>query len=182
MCATARQVRAGCYIPSVVKLPLTYRFKLSDREFASAWLREYYRRPGLRVLRILAGPALAIAGIMLSRSTEAFTHVMAIVTLAFGVWLAIKPLVTAWALTSRRRRARRADAELEVRFDRAGMRVADGPKAVDVPWEKIERAGLASDYVWIALTSGGRATIPRRAIADLDELRDLLSSRVEWTR
>ncbi len=165
-----------------MKLPLAYRFKLSDREFASAWLREYYRRPGLRALRILAGPLVAALGVMMSRSAQPFAHFMAIVTLAFGVWLAVKPLVSAWALTSRRRRANRGDVEIEVRFDRAGMRVADGKSATDIAWERLRAAGLASGYVWIELATGTRATIPLRAVADLDELRELLSSRIEWKR
>ena len=128
-------------------LPQTYHFQLSDREFASAWLREYYRRPGMRALRIVAGPLVFGLGVTMSRSSQAFTHFMAIVTMAFGVWLLVKPLLMAWAHTSRRRRLNRGDAEIQVRFDRKGMRVGDGKTETDLPWERLRAAGLARGYV-----------------------------------
>lgn len=178
--AGVRLTRVACYIPGDVKLPQVYRFKLSDREFAAAWLREYYRRPGLRIVRIVAGPLVFAVGTAMVGSTETFTHYMAIVAMAFGVWLAVKPLLMTWAVTSRRRRANRADVELEVRFDAKGMRVNDGARAQDLPWARLRAAGLREHYVWIELATGARATIPRRAIDDVDALRDLLASRIEW--
>jgi hypothetical protein len=176
----ARHARAR-YIPRVVKLPLVYRFKLSDREFASAWVREYYRRPGVRVLRIFSGPGLVAFGVATAtRATETFTRVMAIVSVLFGIWLTVKPFLMAWAMTSRRRRTNRANVEMEVRFDRHGMRVSDGERKTDFAWEKLSAAGVGSDYVWLELKTGTRATIPRRAIDDLDALRELLRTHVEW--
>ena len=164
-----------------MKLPQVYRFKLSDREFASAWLREYYRRPGVRILRIVGGPGLlALGAITLSRGGDAFTRGMALVTVVFGAWIILKPLLMAWSMTARRRRSDRAAVEMEVRFDRRGMVVTDGDKATELPWEKLASAGASGDYVWLELKTGTRATIPRRAIDDLDALRELLRSRVEW--
>lgn len=160
---------------------LVYRFKLSDREFAGAWLREHYRRPGLRVVRILAGPGLAALGAsMYLRSGERFTTIMGLVTLAFGVWLVLKPFVTAWALTARRRRTNRADVELEVRLDKKGLRVGDGVKTTELPWDKLAAAGATHRYVWIELKTGTRATIPLRAVPDRDALQELLSSHLAW--
>ncbi len=165
-----------------MKLPQVYRFQLSDREFASAWLREYYRRPGLRSLRVLGGPALAAAGAIMLRSATAFSRAMAIVAMIFGLWLAVKPLLMAWATTARRRRQRLSDMTIEVRFDRSGMCVDDGRSTTELAWDRLRAAGESADYVWLELKSGARATIPRRAIDDLDALRDLLSSRLEWQR
>lgn len=162
--------------------PLTYRFSLSDREFASAWLREYYRRPGLRVLRVASGPAVLVLGALLLRGDGGFSRAMAIVTLLFGAWLTLKPLLMAWAMTSRRRRLRQSSATIEVRFDQRGMRVDDGRSTTELAWDRLRAAGEARDYVWLELKSGARATIPRRAIDDLDALRELLSSRLEWQR
>lgn len=164
-----------------MKLPQTYRFKLSDREFASAWVREYYRRPGARAWRVLSGPGMFVLGaVAAARAGEAFTRAIAIVAVLLGIWLIAKPFLMAWAMTSRRRRANRAAVEIEVRFDRDGMRVTDGGAKTALPWEKLSAAGLSDDYVWIELSTGTRATIPRRAIDDLDGLRALLASRLAW--
>lgn len=164
-----------------MKLPQTYRFQLSDREFASAFVREYYRRPGARVMRVLSGPALVVLGaIMLMRAGELFTRGVSVVAVLLGAWLVAKPFLMAWSMTSRRRRTNRAAAEIEVRFDREGMRVTDGSAKTELPWSKLAAAGLSDDYVWLELATGTRATIPRRAIGDLDALRELLRARVVW--
>lgn len=166
-----------------MKLPQTYRFKLSDREFASAWVREYYRRPGARAWRVLSGPALLVLGaIAVARAGETFTRGVAIVAVILGAWLLAKPFLMAWSMTSRRRRSNRAAAEIEVRFDRDGMRVSDGGATSERAWDELTAAGLSDDYVWIELSTGARATIPRRAVEDLDGLRELLSARVKWQR
>lgn len=166
------------YIPGVAKRFPVYRFKLSDREFASAWLREYYRRPGLRGLRVLAGPALVGLGVVMRGSPESFTRFMGLAGIALGIWLVVKPLLMVWAFTSQRRRRGRSEVELQVRFDAAGMRVSDGAGSQDVPWSQIAGVGVADRYVWLELRSGRRATIPRRAIDDLDALRGLLAEHV----
>jgi len=164
-----------------VKLPQTYRFQLSDREFASAFVREYYRRPGARVMRVLSGPGLVVLGtIMLMRSGELFMRGVSIVAVLLGAWLVAKPFLMAWSMTSRRRRMNRAATEIEVRFGREGMRVTDGSAKTELPWSKLAAAGLSDDYVWLELATGTRATIPRRAIEDLDALRELLRARVAW--
>jgi hypothetical protein len=155
-----------------------YRFKLSDREFAAAWLREYYRRPGLRIVRVLAGPGLIGLGAVMRASPETFTRFMGLASIALGVWLVLKPFLMAWAFTSQRRRRNRGNVEMEVRLDASGMHVSDGSQTTAIAWEKIAMAGVADRYVWLELKSGSRATIPRRAIDDLDALRELLSANV----
>lgn len=162
-----------------MKLPQTYRFELSDREFASAWLREYYRRARFKVLLALSGPALIVLGAVMLRSAEVFSRTMGFVIVLFGVWRVIKPFVLAWAMTSRRRKQKRA-GPLEVRFDRQGMHVDDGARTTDLAWDRLTAAGESRDYVWLELANGTRAMIPRRAIDDLDALRELLSKRLEW--
>ena len=58
---------------SVAKTPQTFRFTLTDAEYRRAWIREYYRRPGARVLRLLAGPLLAMLGVgMIARAPGLF--------------------------------------------------------------------------------------------------------------
>lgn len=169
------------YIPVAVKLPQTYRFKLSDREFASAWLREYYRRPGVRAWRVLSGPGIFILGALTAaRADELFMRGIGGLAVLLGLWLTAKPFLMVWAMTSRRRRTDRANVEIEVRFDRDGMRVSDGGAQTAFPWTKLSAAGASSDYVWIELASGNRATIPKRAIDDLDALQTLLASRLSW--
>src|SRR5690606_10993783 len=116
------------------------------------------------------------------RGDGAFARAMAVVTMLFGAWLALKPFLMAWALTSRRRRQRRSSATIEVRFDQRGMRVDDGQSTTELAWDRLRAAGEARDYVWLEQKSGARATIPRRAIDDLDALRELLSSELEWQR
>jgi hypothetical protein len=158
-----------------------YRFKLSDREFAAAWLRGYYRRPGARVLRVLAGPALVALGGLMRVGQDSFARVMGLASIALGLWLTLKPLLMLWSFLARRRRRRSGDAELRVSLDASGLRVTDDDKTVAVPWSKIASAGVDEGHVWLELSSGSRATIPRRAIDDLESLRDLLRSRTRLT-
>lgn len=162
----------------MAKTPQVFRFKLSDREFAMAWLREYFRRPGWRSIRVIGGPLLVAIGVGMRGSSQAFTSVMGIVTIAYGAYYALKPLLYASVLTSQRRRRGRADVEIEVTFDDDGMTVADGKAKNVLPWKRITASGVTGQYVWIELDNGNRATIPRRAIDDLDALRALLDSEL----
>lgn len=157
---------------------MVFRFKLSDREFAMSWLREYYRRPGWRSVRILGGPFLIMLGVAMRGSSHQFTSIMALVSIGLGLYYVFKPLLFASVLTSHRRRAGRADVEMEVTLDDDGMRVSDGKTQTDLPWARISAAGVAPQYVWIELKNGNRATIPTRAIDDLPGLRALLADHV----
>jgi hypothetical protein len=154
---------------------MLYRFKLSDREFAMSWLREYYRRPGWRIVRVLGGPFMIMVGVAMYGSRQTFPSIMAVVAIGYGLYLLFKPLLFASVLTSQRRRTGRSDVEMEVTLDEDGMRVSDGRAKTDLPWKKIAAAGVTPQYVWIELANGNRATIPLRAIDDLPALRALLA-------
>ncbi len=159
---------------------LTYRFVLSDDEFGSAWLREYYRRPGWRSWRIIGGPVFMALGIAMSSSAELLTRGVGVATAVMGVWYALKPLIARRLLTAQRRKSGHSDVELELRIDRDGIRIDDGRVRKQISWGDVVRAGESRDYVWYELGGGSRATIPRRVIDDLDALRAKLTENTAW--
>lgn len=166
---------------SVAKTPQTFRFTLTDAEYRRAWIREYYRRPGARVLRLLAGPLLAMLGVgMIARAPDLFERGMGVVALLFGLYLVFKPLLLANALVRRRQQSGMADRELEVSLRKEGVRIDDGKVRTNLPWDEVRAAGRGPDYVWYEMKGGSRATIPLRAVEDVEALEALLRDRTEW--
>jgi len=159
---------------------LTYRFVLSDEEFGSAWLREYYRRPGWKTWRVIGGPCFFALGLAMSTSGELLTKGVGIATALLGVWYGVKPFLARRLLTAQRRKAGHSDLQLELRLNREGIRIDDGNVRKQIPWSDVVRAGESKDYVWYELSGGSRATIPRRVIDDLDALRDELRENASW--
>jgi len=159
---------------------LTYRFVLSDDEFGTAWLREYYRRPGWKTWRFIGGPCFIALGMSMSTSSELLTKGVGLATALMGVWYALKPFLARRLLTKQRRRSGHSDVELELRLDRAGVRIDDGKVRKQIPWSDVVRAGESKAYVWYELKGGSRATIPRRVIDDFDALRTKLTENTSW--
>jgi hypothetical protein len=153
---------------------MVFRFTLSDREFASAWLREFYRRPGWRIARVLFGPFLIGAGVLMMGSQNRFTWAMGIASIALGAYRTLKPFLMAAAIVAQRKKIGAAQRQIEVKLDREGMSVTDGKTKTLIGWEKIRSSGLTESYAWIEMKDGKRATIPKRAIDDVEALRKLL--------
>lgn len=174
-----RAPRAGTELGSV-KQTLTYRFVLSDDEVGRAWLREYYRRPGWRLWRVIGGPCFVGLGIVMATSGELLTRGVGIATIAMGIWYAVKPLVGARAVVSSRRRRGLSDREIEVRLHRDGVRIDDGQVRKELAWSDVRRAGEGSEYFWYEVGHGSRATIPKRVVDDPDALRDKLRAHTEF--
>jgi hypothetical protein len=147
---------------------------------AIAWLREYYRRPGVRMLRVVGGPLLLVLGVLMQSGGEPFSRIMGIGALGLGVWWTLKPLFTVSVLTRRRRQQGRAEVEIAVTLGGDGVRVEDGKTKTELPWERVSAAGESDRYVWLELRGGTRMVIPRRAIDDPEALRELLAERSEW--
>ncbi|HBQ16145.1 MAG TPA: hypothetical protein DEF51_35105 [Myxococcales bacterium] len=166
---------------ALAKTPQTYRFALTDGEYRRAWIREYYRRPGARMLRLLAGPLIALLGVgMLARAPRLFERGMGVVALFFGLYLLFKPLLLANALVRRRQRTGMAERELEVTLRAEGIRIDDGKIRTNLPWDEVRAAGRGPDYVWYEMKGGSRATIPLRAVDDLEALEALLRDKTSW--
>src|SRR5690349_3825934 len=98
-------------------VPLVYRFRLSDREIARAWLTEYFRRPGWRAWRVIGGPITFAIGVGMFLSPDVFMRSMGVAGMVLGVWYALKPFLSAWFVTNARRKLRREEVELEVTID-----------------------------------------------------------------
>ncbi len=161
-------------------MTLTYRFTLSDDEFARAWLREYYRRPGWRVFRVAFGPAVAILGVAMVRGDALFNRAMGIAAILLGAWYALKPFLAARMIRNARHKSGRSDLAIELRLSDRGVRIDDGHKRTDLAWEDVTAAGRGPDYVWYEIGRGARATIPLRAVDDLDALEALLREKTAW--
>lgn len=159
---------------------LTYRFVLSDREIASAWLREYFRRPGWRAWRVIGGPCFIGIGIVLTQSAELFMRGIGLATIGLGLWYAAKPFIGARLISQDRRRRGLSDLEIEVRLGRDGLRIDDGRVRKEIPWSDVVRAGASSEYIWYELRGGSRATIPLRVVEDREALRTKLAAHCRW--
>lgn len=159
---------------------LRYRFVLSDEEFARAWLREYYRRPGWRAWRIVGGPCFVALGLAMMRGEELFSRAVGTAAIVLGLWYGLKPLLAARMLRAERRRSGRSDVELEVRVHAGGVRIDDGAVKKELPWSEIVRAGASKEYVWYELRGGSRATIPLRVVDDPEALYATLRAHTAW--
>jgi len=159
---------------------LTYRFVLSDREFGRAWLREFYRRPGWRLWRVIGGPFFIALGLGMVRSSDLFTAGAGLVSIVFGAWYLVRPWIAMKAMVARRQRGGRSDVELELRLHRDGIRIDDGRVKKELPWEDIVSSGRGPTYVWYELGGGSRATIPLRVVDDQDALRRILAAHTDW--
>lgn len=162
------------------KQTLSYRFVLSDEEFGSMWLREYYRRPGWRAWRVIGGPCFIALGIAMARGSDLFTTGMGIVSIVFGLWYSVRPFIAMKAMVGQRRRDGRSGIEIELRLHRDGVRISDGKAIKEIPWENIVRSGESERYFWYELKGGSRATIPVRVVEDRDALREKLAAHSEW--
>ena len=162
------------------KRTLTYRFTLTDDEYGRMWLREYYRRPGWRVWRVIGGPCFVLLGLAMVRGSELFTMGMGVVSIVFGLWYAVRPWIAMKAMVEERRRRGGGRSEIEVRLHRDGVRVDDGKAKREIPWEDIVRSGEGPGYVWYELKGGSRATIPERVVDDGDALREKLREHTDW--
>jgi len=165
-----------------MKRTLTYRFVLSDEEVGRAWLREYYRRPGWRVWRVVGGPCFVALGVVMSTSGELLTRGVGIATIAMGVWYAVKPLLGARLVVSGRRKRGLADREIELRLDAKGVRIVDGHVQKQLGWVDVRRAGESDEYFWYELGGGSRATIPKRVVEDAQALREKLREHTAFEK
>lgn len=163
-------------------MTLEYSFTLSDEEFGRAWLREYYRRPGWRVLRIAGGPALMLFGAsMIVRAPDLFSRAMGVCAVLLGLWYATKPLLARRLLTRHRRESGRADAEIGLTLSDDGVAIDHAGVRTELDWSDVTAAGRGPDYVWYEIGRGARATIPLRAVDDVDALESLLRRHTAWT-
>lgn len=161
-------------------MKLVYRFTLSDEEFGRAWLREYYRRPGWRVTRVLGGPLVIGLGVFMVRSADLFTRAIGVAAMVLGLWYGLKPLLAAHLMKRRRRESGRSEVELEVTLSDQGLRIDDGKVRTELGWDEVRSAGRGDGYVWYELRGGSRATIPSRAVDDREALERMLREHTEW--
>ena len=157
---------------------LTLRFTVGEREFARAWLFEYFRRPGWRVVRVALGPAVIALGVSMLRAGTSSWLGGAIVV--FGLYYALKPLLGVWQAVRQRRALGIAEMEIELVIGRKGVRIDDGKARTQFSWEDIRGAGRGRGYFWYALNGGARATIPDRAVEAPAELEAIFREHTRW--
>jgi hypothetical protein len=166
---------------SAPKRTLRFTFRLGDDEFRRAWLREYYRRPGWRSLRVLGGPGFVVLGLAMASGSDLFMRVMGTVTVLFGVYYALKPWLMVRAITRRRRAAGHHQREFTITVRKKGVQIDDGNVRTELPWAEIDQAGEGPEYVWYQVRGGHRATIPHRALGDdHDALVEMLKANTRW--
>jgi hypothetical protein len=159
---------------------VTFEFHLDDTEFSQAWLAEYFRRPGLGLLRVLAGPAFILIGLEMMRGPEAMGRGIGVAAIVLGVWHLLRPFVLVRSLVRRRRASGASGARMRVTVEDAGIRVSDGSKETRFPWDSITAAGRGRDYVWFEIRRSARGTIPLRVVKDEAKLIESFRSRGKW--
>lgn len=159
---------------------LRFEFCLSDKEYAGAWLAEYYRRPGASVLRGLAGPFFIVFGVSQWNSDQSAGRVLAAVAVGYGFYHILRPFLLLFMLMRSRRQSRQDRLSQVVTFDEsAGVSVERGGKSITYPWANVS-AGKGATYIYFEI-NGRRATIPQRVIAaDREALEAMLIARSTW--
>lgn len=144
-------------------------FELTDREFRKSWLAEYYRRPGLRWFRILAGPVVLVVGaIMLRDAHDVGGRAAGSVAVVYGVFHALRPFFLSALVMRRRRKLGRR--KYRVTLDDAGIGISDGKQSSQVPWADVTASGPGDGYVWYELRKSARAILPFRAMPDREAI------------
>lgn len=159
---------------------MTFEFQLDDREFKEAWLAEYFRRPGLGLLRLLAGPAFILIGFEMTRGPEVMGRGIGVAAIVLGVWHLVRPFVLVRALVRRRRASGASSARMRVAVEETGIRVSDGSKETRFSWDAITAAGRGRNYVWFEIRRSTRGTIPLRVLNDEATLIESFRSRGKW--
>ncbi len=140
-------------------------FELTDREFRRAWLAEYYRRPGARAFRLLAGPILFTVGAIVLRDAEGTQgRAFGAIALVYGVHHALRPFLLSALVVRRRRKLGLRKYRLTI--DDGGIAISDGKGTSHVAWSDVTASGRGDGYLWYEVRSSARATIPVRAMPD----------------
>ncbi len=159
-----------------------YRFRLSDVEYAQAWLTGLLARPGAR-LRLLLGPLVAALGAGgIRRAADSASEMVAALALAWGLWLLLRPLGALAMQIAARRRSGAAAREIAVSVERDGIRVCDGRREHLTAWSEVASVGARPSHVWWTTRRGARAAIPSRVIADPAALVTAIEEKIATTR
>lgn len=157
---------------------MRFEFVQSHREYAWAWLVEYYRSGRWGPLRLLGGPAMVYLGWRLHvlRPGEWLAAVGSF-TIGFGVYYTLKPFLQILLLLRRRHKMGAQRTPVIVELDDAGLRIRSGGAETSLGWERVSKAGWRPTYLWFELSSGSRAIVPTRAIDDPAPLDALLRAQ-----
>ncbi len=140
-------------------------FELTDREFKRSWLAEYYRRPGFRSFRILAGPVILTVGAMMVRDAhDTSGRIAGAIAVVYGAYHALRPFLLSTLVVRRRRKLGVGRYRLTV--DDGGIRISDGKGSTQVSWTDVSASGVGDGYLWYEVRKSARATIPFRAMTD----------------
>lgn len=159
---------------------MKYEFQLSDQEFSRAWLAEFFRRPGLGLFRVLAGPVFVAVGVQMVRGDELFARGIGVAAILLGVWHVLRPFVLVRAMVGQRRKTGAAESTIRLDVGENGIVVSDGAKETRLGWDAITGAGRGRDYVWFEIRKAARGTIPLRAVDDEQALIETFRSRGKW--
>lgn len=153
---------------------MRFEFVQSHREFAWAWLVEYYRARKWGPLRILGGPAMAFLGWRLHvLRPGSWVAALGSFAIGFGIYYACKPLLQVALLLRRRHQLGAQRTAVIVEVTDEGIEIRSGSAKTSLAWDQIQRAGWRPRYFWFELASGSRAIVPERAIDDRAPLSEL---------
>lgn len=157
---------------------MRFEFVQSHREYGWAWLAEYYRSGRWGPLRLIGGPAAVFLGwrMHVLRPGEWLAAVGSF-TIGFGIYYALKPLLQLALLLRRRHKIGAQQTQIVVDVDDEGLTIRSGEAETHLGWSEVARAGWRPTYLWFELTSGSRAIVPKRAIANRTGLNELLESK-----
>lgn len=157
---------------------LRYEVDLTDRELATAWVREAQARRGV-LGRVLGPLAIALGVLGLATRADPTGRLVGVLCLAYGLFHIARPFLAARRVVADRRR--RGGATLVVvALDERGITVSRDGKTVTFPWAEVTAAGRRDDYVWYEVRSAHRAPIPLRVISDPSALEAELRRRTKW--
>jgi hypothetical protein len=159
---------------------VSFRFEieLTDRELATASIREHVARSG--ALRAALGPAALALGVYGLATREGTGRWLALLVLAWGAFVVLRPFLVGWQLVSERRR-RGAASALALVVDERGLELTRGGKSLVFPWKEVTAAGRRADYFWYEVRGKQRAPIPLRLVDDPAALEAFLRAHTRWS-
>jgi hypothetical protein len=159
---------------------MRFEFVQTHREFAAAWLAEYYRAPRWGTIRVLGGPALAFFGWRLSALRQGdWLGLVGSLILGYGVYYACKPLVRVGLLVRRRHKLGGNRTTIVVEIGDEEVSIVSGRAETRFGWDRIRCAGWRSRYLWLEV-GGARAIVPARAIADRAAVEEIFRAKGKW--
>jgi len=158
---------------------LVFCYHLTGREFVLGRLAEYYRAPVWGPVRLLAGPALMAAGLVLRAVARGgIAEGLGAITIGYGLFHLLRPLVRVGL--AYQRLGRSSSLEVSMTVDQDGVRVDGAGVAAHLTWTRVGEVTKFRNRYWMTTTSGVRWSFPARAVGDECALLRRLQAQGKW--